>query len=109
MILIINKKASTEEIGKMSQDFQGYIKIVVDVQRGILAGGGERHVDGEQKLLSEESEQENLWGGGIDLDTEEIDYNSIINLRPNQNNPSRDILSTEIRKEFDKLVKELLL
>ncbi len=109
MILIIDKKASDEKIEKISEDFQGYIKIVVDVEKGILAGGGKRHVDGEQKLLSEGSKQENLWGGGIDLDTKEIDYNSIINLRPSQKNPSRDILSEDIRKDFDKIVYELLL
>lgn len=109
MILVINKKASNEEVEKMSEDFEGYIKIVVDIDKGLLAGGGKRHVDGEQKLLSEGSKQRNLWGGGIDLDTKEIDYNSIINLRPSQNNPSRDILSSKIRKDFDKIVKELLL
>lgn len=109
MLLIIKKKAPQEEIKKMSKEYDGYIKVVVDVQREILAGGGERHFDGEQKLLEDGSRQENLWGGGIDWETKEIDYNSIINLRPRQNNPSRDILSLKIRKKFDQIVKKLLL
>lgn len=96
------------EIKKMQEDFNGYIKLVVDVERGILTGGGERHFEGEQKLLEDGSKQSNLWGGGIDWATKEIDYNSIINLRPNQDNPSRDIMSIAIRKKFDKIVKELL-
>lgn len=108
MVIIISKKASKEEIRKMAEDFDGYIKVVVDVDKGILAGGGERHVDCEQLLLKEGCKQSNLWGGGLDLETKEIDYNSIINLRPNQDNPSRDILSTEIRQKFDKIVKNLL-
>lgn len=107
MILIISKKATSEAIKKMAEDFDGYIKVVVDVEQEILAGGGERHVDLEQMLLQEGSKQANLWGGGLDLETKEIDYNSIINLRPNQNNPSRDILSTEIRQKFDKILKNL--
>ena len=49
-----------------------------------------------------------LWGGGFDLDTKEIDYNSVINLRPNQENPSRDILSKETREKFDNIVNKLL-
>ena len=93
----------------MAKDLDGYVKVVVDIERKILTGGGERHVDGEQKLLQEGSRQENLWGGGFDLETNEIDYNSIINLRPSQNNPSRDVLSSEIRKDFDRIVKDLLL
>jgi len=93
----------------MAQDFDGYIKLMVDVEREILAGGGKRHFEGEQKLLQEGSKQENLWGGGSDLETKEIDCDSIINLRPNQGNSSREILSPEIRKKFVKIVKKLLL
>ncbi len=108
MIIIIRKKATPDEVKKMALDYDGYIKLVVDINRRILAGGGERHFDAEQLLLQDGSQQENLWGGGIDWETKEIDYNSIINLRPRQNK-SRDILSEQIRKEFESLIKELLL
>ena len=109
MLLIIRKKATDDEIKEISEDYQGYIKLIIDMEKEILTGGGERHFDGEQALLKEGSKQKNLWGGGIDWETKEIDYNSIINLRPNQNNPSRDILSTDIRKKFNAVVKKLLL
>ena len=109
MLIVIKKKATKEEIKEMAQDLDGYVKLVVDIERQILTGGGERHVEGEQRLLQDGSEQQDLWGGGLDLETNEIDYNSIINLRPSQNNPSRDILSTTIRKDFDKIAKDLLL
>lgn len=108
MLIVIKKRAAKEEIKKMAEDLDGYIKVVIDIEKKILTGGGERHVEGEQKLLAEGSHQKDLWGGGFDTEAEEIDYNSIINLRPAQNNPSRDILSSEIRKEFDKIVKNLL-
>ncbi len=108
MIIILKKKATKTEIKKMSEDFDGYIKLVVDVKRGILAGGGQRHFEAEQKLINEGLKQSNLWGGGIDFETKEIDYNSVINLRPGIN-PSRDILSEEVRKEFDRIIKDLLL
>lgn len=109
MLLVIRKKATKDEIEKMSEDLAGYIKIVVDIESRILAGGGQRHAEGEQKLLQEGSKQHNLWGGGFDTETKEIDYNSIINLRPSQDNPSRDIISLGIRKIFDKIIKNLLL
>lgn len=108
MIIVVREKATRDEIEKMAEDFDGYIKVVVDIEQEILAGGGERHFDAEQKLLAEGSKQHDLWGGGVDLETKEIDYNSIINLRPRQNNPSRDILSSEIRAKFDIIVKQLL-
>ncbi len=108
MILIIRKKATFDEIKKMAMDYDGYIKLVIDTKLNILAGGGEKHFDAEQLLLQDGSQQENLWGGGIDWETKEIDYNSVINLRPRQNK-SRDILSEQIRKDFDTIIKELLL
>lgn len=108
MVLVIRKKATRKEVQEISKIFKGYIKLVVDIKRGILAGGADRHVDEEKALLEDGSKQSNLWGGGLDIETKEIDYNSIINLRPNQDNPSRDIMSAEIRKEFGKIVKKLL-
>lgn len=109
MILIIRQKATKEELKKMAEDFGGdYIKVVIDIEREILAGGGERHVDAEQLLLENGSVQKFLWGGGFDPVTKQIDYNSMINLRPSQNT-SRDILSEEIRKKFDKIIKNLFI
>mgnify|MGYP001604598697 FL=1 len=108
MGLIIKKRASGEEIKRLSAHFKGYIKVVVDIERGVLAGGGDRHADDEKILLEDGSKQKNLWGGGYDLETKEIDYNSIINLRPKEGNPSRDILSEEVRKKFEKIIRKLL-
>lgn len=93
----------------MAEDFDGYVKVVIDLNQQKLAGGGKRHFEAEQKLLENGSEQQFLWGGGIDLETKEIDYNSVINLRPAQDNPSRDIMSARIRDEFDKIIKTLIL
>ena len=110
MLLILSKKATEEELNKVREDFGGlYIKVVVDVEREVLVAGGERHFDAEKMLLEDGSRQKNLWGGGVDVKTGEIDYNSMINLRPNQGNSSRDILSSDIRQKFDKIVRKLLI
>lgn len=108
MSLIIRKKATSKEIQELSDHFHGYIKVVVDTEKEILAGGGDRHFDDEKILLADGSKQRSLWGGGFDTETKEIDFNSVINLRPNQENPSRDILSVEIRNKFTKIVQNLL-
>ncbi|KKU95419.1 hypothetical protein A3A64_02090 [Candidatus Gottesmanbacteria bacterium RIFCSPLOWO2_01_FULL_48_11] len=108
MLLILRTKATQQQITQAAEDLQGYIKVVVDVDRKILTAGGERHVDGEQMLLADGSKQSSLWGGGYDTQTKEIDYNSIINLRPSDRNPSREILSSDIRSRFDKIVKTIL-
>lgn len=109
MILILTKKASDDEIKKAAEDLDGYIKFVVDIEKEILAAGGEMHFDAEQMLLADGSNQQNLWGGGLDLETKEIDFNSMINLRPQMNNPSRDVLDIKIRGKMEKIVKKILL
>lgn len=109
MILVLDRKVTKKQLTVLAKHFSGYIKVVVDIERNILAGGADRHFDEEKTLLGQGSLQRNLWGGGLDLLTKEIDYNSIINLRPNQENSSRDILSLDVRKKFAKIVKKLLL
>ena len=108
MLLILLKKAKAEEIKKVAQDLNGYIKFVVDAKQGILAAGGKMHSDGEKLLLEAGSSQQDLWGGGLDLETEEIDFDSMINLRPNQGNPSREVLLAEIRKKIEEIVRRIL-
>ena len=107
-VLTLTQKATPEEIKLVSEHFHGFIKVVVDVENGILCAGADRHVDEEQELLKSGSKQSNLWGGGLDLESGEIDYNSMINLRPNQDNPSRDVMSKEIREKFDEIVTKIL-
>lgn len=107
MLIILTQKTTPEQIEKMSEDYDGYIKFVVDVGKKIVAGGGERHVEGEQKLLESGSSQEDLWGGGIDWETKEVNYNSMINLRPQQGNPSRDVMDKDVRKQIDEIIKEI--
>lgn len=109
MIIILTKKATEAQIKKMCYEFGNYIKVVVDIKKGILAGGAAMHYDEEQTLLEYGCKQENLWGGGLDFATGAIDYNSMINIRPNQNNSSRDILSQEHRDKFKSIAEELLL
>lgn len=109
IIILRDKKATKEQLDKMSYELDNYIKVAVDVEKRILAGGGGMHYDEEQLLLEYGCQQKNLWGGGIDFTTNGIDYNSMINVRPSQDNPSREILSEEIRKKFKKIVEDLLL
>lgn len=92
----------------VAKDLEGYIKFVVDIERGILTAGGARHVDGEQLLLKDGSKQSNLWGGGYDTESGELDFDSMINIRPAQNNPSREVLDQEIRKKVEEIVRKLL-
>ena len=107
MLKIIRNKIDSESLKRVAEDLRGYVKVVVDVKRGILSAGGEKHVDGEQLLLKDGSRQDDLWGAGLDLETNEMDFDSMINLRPAQNT-SREILDQKIRQQVEWITQSLL-
>lgn len=105
--MIITKKQSftREEIKKLSAEFETYIKTVIDINKKICSAGANLHFENEQILLKQSSDQSDLWGGGIDLETMMIDNNAVINLRPNDNNFSNEIQDPKNRQTFEKLMK----
>jgi len=108
MLIVIREKANKEILTKIAEDLDGYVKVVVDVKRKILSAGGKLHVDGEKLLLADGSKQSDLWGAGIDFETGEIDFDSMINLRPGQGNMSREVLDKDIRKQIEAMIHNLV-
>jgi hypothetical protein len=99
------KRGELKELAKAVGGF--YIKVVVDIKKGILAGGAKMHTDEERLLKGGDSSQEDLWGGEYDLETKQITFDSIINNKP-EINASSEILNLEVRKKFADIVKRLL-
>jgi hypothetical protein len=106
MIITKNTPYTKEEIKKLRELFDVYIKTVIDIKRKVCSAGCDRHFDSEKILLDQGSKQEDLWGGGIDLETKIIDCNSMINIRPQQGNMSNEIQDVTSRQTFDKLMKD---
>ncbi|QQG40916.1 MAG: hypothetical protein HYV37_01165 [Candidatus Levyibacteriota bacterium] len=105
MLLTKSSPFTLEEIEKLKEQFDPYIKTVIDINRKVCSAGIDRHFEGEQILLKEDSKQSNIWGGGIDLETKVIDFNSFINIRPGDNNTSNEIQNPEIRKKYEELTE----
>jgi hypothetical protein len=62
-IHIVRQRVTEKETNEMLEEPKTYIKLAVDVERDILAGGGEYHADCEEVLLEDGSRQEDIWGG----------------------------------------------
>lgn len=105
MIITKSQPFTEEEILQLREQFDSYIKTVIDVKKKICSAGMDRHFEGEEILIKQGSQQSNIWGGGVDLDTKIIDFNSFINIRPNDNNASNEIQDADIRKEYEELTK----
>jgi hypothetical protein len=107
-ILIVREPAQPEQIGQMLQELGSYIKLAVDVDRGILAGGGMLHADCEQRLLDDGSRQEDIWGADWDPFQGKVAFESLINIRPRQQNYSLEIQDSKLREKVELVVRSLL-
>lgn len=109
MILILRDSDIREQIEQMSEPYLGTrIKLAVDVEREIIAGGGELHYDCEQILLEDGSRQTNVWGADWYPDLKEVGFESLINIRPRQQNRSMEIQDPALREKIETIVCRLL-
>ena len=105
MTILTSKPYTLSQIKRLKELFEVYIKTVIDIDKKLCVAGMDRHFEGEQILLRGGSAQKDIWGGGIDLETMEIDYNSFINIRPNHNNLKNEIQSEEIKQKYRTLTE----
>lgn len=103
MIVTKSTPYTKEEVEKLKEQFDVYIKTVIDIDKKICSAGCDRHYESEELLLRDGSKQEYVWGGGIDLESKIIDFNSFINIRPTQNNTSNEIQDKKIRETYEQL------
>lgn len=112
-ILITSQPITLAKIKELALQRMGdMVKIVVDLERQKMALGGEMHADEEQLLLEDGSKQSDLWGINIYPDlpvADRIEFDSMINIRPRQNNRSRGVEGAQIRQQILVLVDKLII
>jgi hypothetical protein len=110
---IVDSPISLRDLALMAEArFGDLVKAVVDVERGIMVVDGELHADEEALLLEHGSEQRHLWGINIypDLEVDEqIEFDSMINVRPSQGNRSRGVDDPGVRARILSVVEGLVL
>lgn len=111
-ITLIDKPISQQELQEIAErGFGDMVKAVVDISQGIMAAGGELHADVEAFLLDRGSDQKNLWGINLypELDMPAmLEFDSMINIRPAQQNKSRSVEDEGIRNMIKEVVNKLI-
>lgn|SRR3989344_6980181 len=108
MIIVLDRKITPEEFDKACEIYPDYIKTVIDTEKGILAIGGEYHIDCEEVLLNSGSRQENLYGGGYRVSTKEVEYMAMSNYKPALGKNTYEIMEPDVRQKLANLTKEFL-
>lgn len=107
-IVIARQPISSAELDRLVQrHFRDMVKFVVDVERAVMAIGGELHADAEALLLDDGSNQDDVWGGnyypGRD-DERCIEYTSMINIRPAFGNRGMEVADQRLRERMSRIV-----
>ena len=110
---LLKKPLTLLQLKQMAKSRYGdLIKAVVDVDKKLLLVDADLHADEEKYFLETGSNQGSLWG--INLYPEKfgsadfIEFDSMINLRPSQNNRSRGVENSKIRKKISAIVNNLV-
>ena len=101
------------ELSEMAAKMYGsLVKADVDVAKSILVVDMGMHADGEAFLLQQGSQQKDIWGINLhpgDYGTNDfIEFDSMINIRPNQGNLSKDVLDPVIRQKIIDIVHRIV-
>ena len=112
-IKIVKNEISLEEVKKMADDQYGnMVKAVVDVEKEIMAIGGELHADANELLFEKEkSDSKNVWGINIypgESKDKWIVFDSLINIKPLLGNRSLIIENEEIKNKIKEIVNRLI-
>lgn len=109
---VLGSPITIRQLKTIAKDLYGdMVKAVVDIGAEKLAIDAELHSDLERLLLSNGSKQENLWGINLYPEADEedfVEFDSLINIRPRQNNMSRDVENKDIRKKILEIVKQYI-
>lgn len=109
----IVERLSITELRAMAESMYGdLVKADVDTKKGLLIVDMEMHADGEAELLSQGSQQTDIWGVNVYPDKfgtpEFIEFDSMINIRPRQNNMSRGVEDAAVRSIITELIGKIV-
>lgn len=111
-ILIVEKTIGISELREIAeQQFGNLVKAVIDVEKEIMAVGGELHSDEEVLLYEKGSRRENIWGVNLYPEKSKddwIEFDSVINIKPQYDNRSRGVDNFEIQEKIKAIVNKLV-
>ncbi|MDD4526467.1 MAG: DUF5674 family protein [Candidatus Margulisbacteria bacterium] len=95
----------------LGDPYNSMIKFTIDVELEKAVFGGEMHADSELILLKNGSLQKNIWGANLYPERERsiwLEYTSLINIRPTQDNLSMEILSVDLQNTIALIINKII-
>ena len=110
-VLVLEQRIERADLDRLLRLFGDMIKYVVDVERGVIAIGGELHAAAEQILLEQGSRPADLWGANYYPGRGRegcVEFTSLINIRPARGNRSMEVEDPAVRERIRALTFALV-
>ena len=99
-VVVLEQRIEAAVLRRLVERFEDMVKFVVDVERGVIAIGGEMHSDADEVLLESGSRQADLWGANYYPGRGRescIEFTSFINVRPSAGNRGMEVQDEALR------------
>ena len=110
--VILTEKVDINFVKELAQKrYKTMIKGCVDIERGIVAIGGQYHMETCEMLSIDGSNHTNVWGFNIRFEFDEngeIEFDSLVNIKPNLKNMGRDIKDKNIINKGTEIIKRFI-
>lgn len=107
-IKIVEDKISLQELREIAEEFYvTMVKGVIDIEKEIIAFGGEYHADANEVIIESGSRQSDVWGFNIYFNRPRdswIEYISLINIRPQAGNMEMEIQDNTVRNKIKTII-----
>jgi hypothetical protein len=111
-IKILDHKITIEEVKQLADFWYGtMIKGAVDIEAGRVALGGDYHIEDSELLTNTGSKFEDIWGFNIRFEENKdgvLEFDSMVNIKPNLGNRSRNISNDEISKKATEIIYKFI-
>jgi hypothetical protein len=110
-VVLLERRIDAEELRRLLARFEDMVKYVADLERGVIAIGGEMHADAEALLLEHGSRQADLWGANYYPGRGRegcIEFTALINIRPAAGNRGMELQDAGLRGKLRELTHALI-
>jgi Protein of unknown function (DUF5674) len=107
-IKIIETKVTLAALADLAvETYTTMIKGAIDIEKKRVAFGGDYHIESCEELTRSGSSHTDVWGFNLvfgTVGTYELEYDSLINIKPLQGNRSRAVESAEVQEKMKHVI-----
>jgi hypothetical protein len=110
-VIVLEQRIEHVVLRRLVERFEDMVKYVVDVERRVIAIGGEMHSDAEQVLLESGSRQAEMWGANYYPGRGReacIEFTALINIRPSAGNRGMEVQDQALRARIQEITSALV-